>query len=771
MANRFWVNVLSSTWDATAGLKWSTTTGGVGGQASPIISDDVKFDANSSANTVTISATANCRSLICTGFTGTLAQAANLNIGDGTAGDFTLVAGMSFTYTSGTLFLKSTTTGNNVTTAGKTLGVFNVSGVGGGWTQTDALTCTTFTCTDGTYNATSKTITATSASFNGGTATIGTLVLTTTCAPAGGTVTFGSGGVSGGTTYAQTSSSTVTFGTTGFSGTTASLASSGGTLDMGSGTWSLSGTGTIWSASAAGNTFTGSSATIDQTDTSSSTKTFAGGGLTYGTLRIRGAASSGRVTMTGSNTFTTLRLDADATFRLTAGTTQTVTAFTATGTSGHPITIDTATGSATLSCANQVSCDWLVLTNCVATGGGNFYAGANSVDNGGNTGWIFTAPPPLPDKWTPKYPDKIWVSVHGEFGGKVFQPTGITASETVRPDKWLPVYPSIIYKAKPNVAIGCQVFPTGITAGETIRLDKWNPSYPSIIWKSAPKVPTGLQVFAVGITSAEASRIDKWQPKYPDIIWKAKSPVGVGIQVFDVGITTPEFIDPDKWDSKFQDIVWAAKRPLATGFQVFPEGIATTEVIYPDKWQPRYPDIIQRPVSAAEGLPSGLVAQEVLTPPEIVTCDKWQPRLEIPDRRRSAVILDGVFAPVSVEEAASEETGVGKGHHRYPRVYLFREQRVVVKDRAQEIEFLKYTRSELDKAPEVKAPKKSKRKERPFTLKTIPDAEFYDYTSPNFNAMSQGAVDFDAFNQLNANYAAHVQFMDDEAIIAILLVA
>lgn len=72
MAARYWVGG-TNTWDATAGLKWALTSGGVGGQAVPTSSDTVFFDANSGANTVTLGANANCLTLTMTGFTGTLA--------------------------------------------------------------------------------------------------------------------------------------------------------------------------------------------------------------------------------------------------------------------------------------------------------------------------------------------------------------------------------------------------------------------------------------------------------------------------------------------------------------------------------------------------------------------------------------------------------------------------------------------------------------------------------------------------------------------------
>jgi len=77
MANRYWVGG-TGTWDSTALLKWSLTSGGVGGQAVPTSADTVFFDAASGANTVTIGAgTAICATLTMTGFTGTLAFGSN----------------------------------------------------------------------------------------------------------------------------------------------------------------------------------------------------------------------------------------------------------------------------------------------------------------------------------------------------------------------------------------------------------------------------------------------------------------------------------------------------------------------------------------------------------------------------------------------------------------------------------------------------------------------------------------------------------------------
>src|SRR4051812_837130 len=77
MASRYWVGG-SASWDATAGTKWSTTSGGAGGAAVPTSSDDVFLDANSGNVTVTLTAGGRpCRNFDCTGFTGTLAAGTN----------------------------------------------------------------------------------------------------------------------------------------------------------------------------------------------------------------------------------------------------------------------------------------------------------------------------------------------------------------------------------------------------------------------------------------------------------------------------------------------------------------------------------------------------------------------------------------------------------------------------------------------------------------------------------------------------------------------
>lgn len=131
MAARYWVGGTAN-WDGTAGTKWALTSGGAGGQAVPTSADDVFFDANSGANTVTISASVQAKTVTCTGFTGTLAGSSTLTI----YGNMTLVAGMTVTY-SGTLSIGATST---LISAGKTLGGLQVTNSSLTFTLGDALT-------------------------------------------------------------------------------------------------------------------------------------------------------------------------------------------------------------------------------------------------------------------------------------------------------------------------------------------------------------------------------------------------------------------------------------------------------------------------------------------------------------------------------------------------------------------------------------------------------------------------------------------------------
>jgi hypothetical protein len=127
---------------------------------------------------------------------------------------------------------------------------------------------------------------------------------------------------------------------------------------------------------------------------SASAKTFAGGGGVYSRL-IQGGA--GALTISGSNTFDNITATSrPSTISFTAGTTQTVIAFTLSGGSaGSIVTINSTTPGTrfTLSkSGSDVSVNYLNIKDSLATGGSNWYADF-STDNGNNSGWIFGAAP------------------------------------------------------------------------------------------------------------------------------------------------------------------------------------------------------------------------------------------------------------------------------------------------------------------------------------------------------------------------------------------
>lgn len=134
MADRYWVGGTAA-WDATAGTKWATTSGGTGGAAVPTASDDVYFDAASGAVTVSVNASSVCRNLNFTGFTGTFAGSSALAV----SGDLVLSAAMTLTYSASTTF--NSTAAQTITTNGKAVTfALTFNGAGGSWQLQDNLT-------------------------------------------------------------------------------------------------------------------------------------------------------------------------------------------------------------------------------------------------------------------------------------------------------------------------------------------------------------------------------------------------------------------------------------------------------------------------------------------------------------------------------------------------------------------------------------------------------------------------------------------------------
>lgn len=162
--------------------------------------------------------------------------------------------------------------------------------------------------------------------------------------------------------------------------------------------WNISRTNsTPWNVSSTNNTVDFTGAVINLTGTNSTTLTFNGGDLTYGTLNWSNVSSTGTLIITGNNTWADIQNSSATarTIQFAAGTTQNLSAFSAGGSSGHilSITSSSAGSQATLRrTTGRVSTDYLSLKDSAATGGATFFAGAHSSVVSNVSGWILAGP-------------------------------------------------------------------------------------------------------------------------------------------------------------------------------------------------------------------------------------------------------------------------------------------------------------------------------------------------------------------------------------------
>lgn len=338
MANRYWVGGTAS-WDATAGTKWATTSGGAGGAAVPVATDDVYFDGNSGAVTVTcVAGVSTCASLITTGFTGTLNLLSNFLL---TNGNVTIGSGTTLSQNSdGLIFMGDASSGlTTITTNGRNVGLKNV---GRTCTLADALnggsSVNVYDQGSGSLDTAGFAITSgASVVITGGNVTLGASVIT--CA---GDISISTAGT--------VSAASATLKRTG---------SSGGQINTNGNT-----VGTLWFAPSAG----GAGAVLNIYNT-----------MTIGTLKVTAPASGG----------CELQFEAAKTYTIS-------TAWDVSGTSGsNKVLLRTTTpGSAcNLSKASgSVSGAFLDIKDSHAAGGATFTA-TSSTDSGGNTGWVFGSNP------------------------------------------------------------------------------------------------------------------------------------------------------------------------------------------------------------------------------------------------------------------------------------------------------------------------------------------------------------------------------------------
>lgn len=137
-------------------------------------------------------------------------------------------------------------------------------------------------------------------------------------------------------------------------------------------------------------TFTAEGSTIVFTNSTANAQTFAGGGLTYNNVTVQGAGNY-NLTVSGNNIFNVFKVDASAAAKtITAtSTNQTVAQFqrdSAIGT--NIVTIAGGTWTKTNSTPNTLN--YMTISNSTASPTDTWYAGNNSTDGTGNTGWVFT---------------------------------------------------------------------------------------------------------------------------------------------------------------------------------------------------------------------------------------------------------------------------------------------------------------------------------------------------------------------------------------------
>lgn len=168
------------------------------------------------------------------------------------------------------------------------------------------------------------------------------------------------------------------------------------TLTMGSGLWTLSGTGTVWSVGTTNLTFNKDTANILLSDTSTTARTFAGGNVAYNKLTIGGTTGISTTTITGTNTFSELASTKTVAHTISFAGNQTITTWTVTGTSGNVATVNSSVAGTrrTITLANTTSgIDYLSVKDIGISAANRFYVGVNSTDGGNNLNVIFTAAP------------------------------------------------------------------------------------------------------------------------------------------------------------------------------------------------------------------------------------------------------------------------------------------------------------------------------------------------------------------------------------------
>lgn len=340
-----------------AGGKWNSASTWEPEQV-PTAADDCIL--NSASGNITIELEAKCRSLNCTGYTGTLTQSnVTLKIGDATAGEGNIalkfVAGMTYSPGAGAAnitFLSTSATEQTIDFAGKITRQVAWE-ANGKWKMVGSHSSTAVVKTTTGY-----------VDFNGQTLNWSRFE----------------------STIAATRTIKIDNCTIVLSGSSASVP--------------------IWNLNTEKLTFSASGSTLTISDTSATEKKLTLGGATYGTIKIEpGGTGPVKLGLTSNNTIKRLEVvGGPKTIVLGSGKTQTVEELFATGSAGNLITIEASESgvrSILKKTTGTVSLDYLKLKDSEVGGGAEWFAGGHSENVSNNSGWVFSAPESAPSVGVP----------------------------------------------------------------------------------------------------------------------------------------------------------------------------------------------------------------------------------------------------------------------------------------------------------------------------------------------------------------------------------
>jgi hypothetical protein len=175
------------------------------------------------------------------------------------------------------------------------------------------------------------------------------------------------------------------------------------TITMGSGLWTLTGTGTVWTTASVINlTFNRGTANILLSNGSLSSINFAGGALTFNRLTIGGGSNTALVTINSASpaasSFSELASTRTVSYTLSLGLSSpaVIGTWSITGSIGNAVTINSTSAGTrrTFTLTNVTSgINYLDVRDIGELSGNKFYVGPNSIDSGNNSNVYFTAPP------------------------------------------------------------------------------------------------------------------------------------------------------------------------------------------------------------------------------------------------------------------------------------------------------------------------------------------------------------------------------------------